>query len=67
MNYCFQRKQKYLKIFIMKDDAIKFVEDYGSMILEVKREATEGKELKSLISKQMLQRLPIVFAKSKSR
>ena len=67
MNYCFQRKQKYLKIFIMKDDAIKFVEDYGSMILEVKREATEGKELKSLTSKQMLQRLPIVFAKSKSR
>ena len=67
MNYCFQRKQKYLKIFIMKDDAIKFVEDYGSMILEVKREATEGKELKSLTSKQMLQILPIVFAKSKSR
>ena len=29
-------------LFNGKNDAIKFVEDYGSMILEAKRKATEG-------------------------
>ena len=48
-----------------RNDAIKFVEDYGSMILEAKR-ATKGKGLKILTSKQMLQRLPIVLAQVKA-
>ena len=41
-----------------RNDAIKFVEDYRSMILEAKRKEIEGKELKVLTPKQMLQRLP---------
>ena len=48
-----------------RNDAIKFVEDYGSMILEAKR-ATKGKGLKILTSKQMPQRLPIVLAQVKA-
>ena len=38
-------------LFNGKNDAIKFVEDYGSMILESKRKATEGKGLKILTPK----------------
>ena len=33
-------------LFNGRDDAIRFVEDYGSVILEAKRKATEGKEIK---------------------
>ena len=36
------------------------------MILEVKRKATEGRELKILTPKQMLQKLPIAFAQIKA-
>ena len=36
------------------------------MILEAKRKATEGKGLKILIPKQMLQRLSIAHAQMKS-
>ena len=49
-----------------RNDAIKFVEDYGLMILEAKRKATEGKGLKILTSKQMLQRLPIALVQVKA-
>ena len=49
-----------------RNDATKFVEDYGSMILEAKRKVTEGKGLKILTSKQMLQRLPIALAEVKA-
>ena len=49
-------------LFNGKNDPIKFVEDYGSMILEAKIKATEGKGLKILTSIQMLQRLPIALA-----
>ena len=49
-----------------KNDAIKFVEDYGSMILEAKRKATEGEGLKILTPKQMLQRLPIALSQVKA-
>ena len=45
---------------------MKFVEDYDSMILETKRKATEGKGLKMLTPKQMLQRLPIALAQIKA-
>ena len=36
------------------------------MILEAKRKATKGKGLKTLIPKQMLQRLPIALAQVKA-
>ena len=49
-------------LFNGRNDAIKFVEDFDSMILEAKRKATEGKGLKILTSKQILQRLPIALA-----
>ena len=48
------------------NDTIKFVEDYGSMILEAKGKATERKGLKILTSEQMLQRLPIALAQVKA-
>ena len=41
-------------LFNGKNDAIKFVEDYGSMILEAKRKATEGKGLKKVVSATFL-------------
>ena len=48
-----------------KDGEIKFIEDYGSMILEAKRLAKEdqrGEGLKILTPNQMLKRLPIALA-----
>ena len=48
-----------------RKEAIKFIEDYGSMILEAKRlakEDQEGKGLKILTPNQMLKRLPIALA-----
>ena len=52
-----------------REETIKFIEDYDSMILEAKRLAKEdqgGKGLKILTPNQMLQRLPIVFAQLKA-
>ena len=47
--------------------AIKFIEDYSSMILEVKRLARqEGEGLKILTPNQMLKRLPIALAQIKA-
>ena len=47
--------------------AIKFIEDYGSMILEAKKIVKqEGQELKILTSNQMLKRLPIDIAQIKA-
>ena len=48
--------------------AIKFVEDYGSMILEAKKMAREqeGTGLKTLTPNQMLKRLPIALAQIKA-
>ena len=53
-------------LFNGRNDAIRFVEDNGSIILEAKRKANEGKELKILTSKQMLQRLLIAIAQVKA-
>ena len=54
-------------LFNSINNGIKFIEDYGSMILEAKRLAKqEGTGLKILTSKQMLQRLPIAFAQIKA-
>ena len=53
-------------LFNRRNDAIKFVEDYGSMILEAKRKATEGKGFKILTSKQILERLPRALVQVKA-
>ena len=56
--------------FSARNSAIKFIEDYGSMILEskrlVKEEEQEGKGLKILTPNQMLKRLPIALAQIKA-
>ena len=50
-----------------RNNAIKFIQDYGSMILEGKRlTKQEGKGLKILTPKQMLQRLAIALAQIKT-
>ena len=53
-------------LFNGRNDAIRFVEDNGSIILEAERKANKGKELKVLISKKMLQRLLIAIAQVKA-
>ena len=50
-----------------RNNPIKYIEDYGSVILEAKRLAKqEGKELKILTPKQILQRLPITLVQIKA-
>ena len=52
---------------MQKKNAIKFVEDYGSMILEAKRLAKQERTgVKILTPKQMLQRLPIALEQIKA-
>ena len=55
-------------IYNAREEAIKFIEDYGSMILEAKRLAKEqeGTGLKILTPNQMLKRLPIALAQVKA-
>ena len=47
-----------------RNSAIKFIEDYSSMILEAKEQ--EGTGLKRLTPNQMLKRLPIALAQIKA-
>ena len=65
-----KKQQKTLSnihiLFNGRNDSIKFIEDYGSVILEAKRKATEGIGLNILTTKQILQRLPIVLAQLKA-
>ena len=51
-----------------REEAIKFIEDYGSMILEAKKLAREqeGTGLKILTTNQVLKRLPIALAQVKA-
>ena len=51
-------------LYNARNDAIKFIEDYGSMVLEAKKLARkqEGTGLKILTPNQMLKRLPIALA-----
>ena len=51
-------------LFNARDNAIKFIEDYSSMILEAKKLAKEqeGTGLKILTPNQMLKRLPVALA-----
>ena len=53
-------------LFNGRNDGIKFMEDYSSIILEAKRKAIKGEGLKILTPKQMLQRLSIALAKVKA-
>ena len=56
-------------LYNARNDAIKFIEDYGSMILEAKklaREDQKGEGLKILTPNQMLKRLPIALAQVKA-
>ena len=53
-------------LYKARSEAFKFYDDYSSMVSEAKTKATKGKRLKILISKQMLQRLPIAVAQVKA-
>ena len=54
-------------LYKSRDEAIKFYDDYSLITSEAKSEAkNEGKGLKILTPKQMLQRLPIVLAQVKA-
>ena len=50
-----------------RNEAIKFYDNYSSMMYQVKYRATKGTGLKILTPKQMLQRLPIALAQVKAR
>ena len=53
-------------LYKARNEAIKFYDDYSSMMSESKYKATKGKGLKILTSKQMLQRLSIALAQVKA-
>ena len=55
-----------IMLFNGRNDAVKFVEGYGSMILEAKRKATEVEGIKILTPKQVFQRLPMALAHVKA-
>ena len=50
----------------VRKEVIKFCDDYSSIMSEAKIKATEGKVIKILTPKQMLQRLPIALAHVKA-
>ena len=54
-------------LYKARNRAIKFYDDFSSMMSEekAKAKATKGTELKILTPKQMLQRIPIALAKVK--
>ena len=52
-------------LYKARNEAIKFYDDYSSMMSEAKYRATKGTGLKILTPKQMLQRLPIALAQIK--
>ena len=56
-------------LFNGRNEAIDFIDGYGSMTLEAKKRAAEKQEetgLKILTPKQMLQRLPTALAQVKA-
>ena len=55
-------------LYNARNNAIKFIEDYGAMILEAKKlvREQEGTGLKILTPNQMLKRLPIALAQIKA-
>ena len=63
-----QKGNKNNMFYNAREEAIKIIEDYGSMILEAKKLAREqeGTGLKILTPNQMLKRLPIGLAQVKA-
>ena len=64
-----KRTLAYINMFYnARDNAIKFIQYYGGVILEAKKQAREqeGTGLKILTPNQMLKRLPIAFAQVKA-
>ena len=53
-------------LYNARNEAIKFYDDYSSIMSEAKYRATKGKGLQILTPKQMLQRLPIALAQVKA-
>ena len=53
-------------LYKARNEAMKFCDDYSLIMSEAKYKATEGKGLKILTPKQMLQRLPIALAQVKA-
>ena len=53
-------------LFNARISALKFIEDYSSIILKAKRLEKQGTGLKTLTPKQMLQRLLIALAQIKA-
>ena len=53
-------------LYNARNEAIKFYDDYFSIMSEAKYRATKGKGLEILTLKQMLQRLPIALAQVKA-
>ena len=53
-------------LYKARNEAIKFYDDYSSMMFVVKCRATKGTGLKILTSKQILQKLPIALAQVKA-
>ena len=55
-------------LFNARNNTIKFIEDYASMILEAKKQAKQqqGTGLKILTPNQMLKRLPIALSQMKA-
>ena len=49
-----------------RNEAIKLLDDYSSMVSEAKNKATKRTGLKILTPKQMLQRLPVALAQVKA-
>ena len=49
-----------------RSEAVKFYDDYSSMMFEAKVKATKGMGLKILTPKQMFQRLPTALARIKA-
>ena len=49
-------------LYKARNEAVKFSDDYSSMMSDAKYRATEGTGLKILTPKQMLQRLPVSLA-----
>ena len=53
-------------LYKVRNEAIKFYDDYSLIKSEAKIKATKEKELKILTPKQMLQRLPIALTQVKA-
>ena len=49
----------------VRNEAIKFYDDYSSIMSETKYRATKGTRIQILTPKEMLQRLPIALAQVK--